>query len=301
MVVRPRFAQAAGDLVPQVRGRDAVALLRDLVLRREAGIQERLLDVAPHGPRVVRVVREVAALGRDEDLVAPRGAGRERLRQRAADGALALLAAVVDRRIEDVDAGAEPGRDARLVARVHRRAVVAEVRAQADRGQRESHRLPEVPVGGARALREPARAFRRRPRLTSRRGGYQVAAARPRQRWITIGERRARHADRALARRSAGRRIPVALVEEPEVRPARAEDGVGVRAEPVREDRAVVRAKIVLDLQVPVGVQVPELRRAAVDARGSRRRRRRSAARPFRDRCRSSRCPGRAGRTRTTS
>ena len=86
------------------RARSSGTAARSPSLGREAGIQERLLDVAPHGPRVVRVVREVAALGRDEDLVAPRGTRGERLRQRAADGALALLAAVVDRRIEDVDA-----------------------------------------------------------------------------------------------------------------------------------------------------------------------------------------------------
>src|SRR5262249_7785101 len=83
--------RAARDLVAQVRRSDAVATLGNLAGRSNSRGQEGLLDVTAARTGILGVVREIAALGRDEDLVAPGSALGECFRERPADRALAHL------------------------------------------------------------------------------------------------------------------------------------------------------------------------------------------------------------------
>ena len=72
--------------------------------RREARSRANVSqDVAARVARVLGVVRQVAALGRNEDLVAAAPPLANGARERASDRPLAPLSAVVDRRVEDVD------------------------------------------------------------------------------------------------------------------------------------------------------------------------------------------------------
>ena len=59
----------------------------------------------------------------------------------------------------------------------------------------------------------------------------------------------------------------VSPIHESQVRPAGAEDRLRVGAEPVRQDRPVIGAEIVLDAQVPIRVEAGEVGRRAVEAR----------------------------------
>ncbi len=174
-------ATAPLDLVFQIAGSHAVASLSDLVFGRDARIEKALGHVASPGPGVFGVVREIASLGRDEDLVARRATLRERARERAADGPLAPLAPVVDRRVENVDPGGERRGDRGFVARVRPGALVAEVGARArsrrERGPWPRGSVPPPRPNASRNVACPRVWLFRRSR--SRAGGYHRVYAVP--------------------------------------------------------------------------------------------------------------------------
>jgi len=108
-------------------------------------------------------VRKVPAFGRDEDLVAAGETAIEGVRESPSDRALASLAAVVDGRVEDVDAGSESRVNAPDVPVVRRCVFGPEIRPQPDRRQTQSGGLPKVPRRGVGALGETLRPLRRGP------------------------------------------------------------------------------------------------------------------------------------------
>ena len=161
----PEVLAAAADLIGQEPRRERVA----------AGDQLSRLDQpareisAAHGlARLLvelGVERQVAALGRDEHLVALDQAALDGAGQRPADGALAALVAIVDGAVEDVAARREGGGDRILVVAVARRAGLAEIGAEADRRQPQTQDIAEVPrLDELReALGIAAGSFRRGP------------------------------------------------------------------------------------------------------------------------------------------
>ncbi len=228
----------------------------------------------------VGVVRKVAALGGDEDLVSPRRSALEGRRERPADRPLALLPAVVDRGVEHVDSRLQRAGNRRLVSAVDRVALLPEVRAEPEGGEREARGLAEVAGRSLRAVGEAS-------------GSFERGAA---------GD----HAGEAISCRlsdsfSVSRLSDVASIQESQVRIARSQDRGGVGAQPVLQDRPVVRAEVVRDGPVPVRVEAGEIRRAAVDPGADRVADDEVRGRRCRGRSRWSRCPVGASRTPTTS
>src|ERR1700736_4530512 len=104
-------------------------------------------------------MRQVAALGRDKNLVSSDETLLDRPPDGASDGALALLTPVVDRRIQNVDPGAEGEGRARLVALVRGGVFAAQIGPETDRGHGNSRCLAKVSESGLRSRNEPACAF----------------------------------------------------------------------------------------------------------------------------------------------
>ena len=131
------------ELVREIGRRHAVAAGRQVRRRGDAGLHERIDEIALDVGRRRAVEREVAALGRDDDA-APVEALLGEVAERRADGALAPLEAVVDRAVDHVAAELDAARDRAAVELVRRRVVVAEVGADADRGKPQAVRQPVV-------------------------------------------------------------------------------------------------------------------------------------------------------------
>ena len=91
------------------------------------------------------IERDIPALGAHDELRPRDLARRQRLLNRGPDGMLGSLASIVDRRIDQVDAGRDRGANGRLIRRVVGVGAVAEVGADPDRRDRGPERgLPEV-------------------------------------------------------------------------------------------------------------------------------------------------------------
>src|SRR5207245_4554978 len=149
------LAGAAVDLVLEKAWRQRVAAGDDVVGLQNAAAEERLLDVRTRVVRAPAVEGEVAALGAEQDPVALLPA----FAQVRPHGALAALIAIVDRRVDDVQAELERAADGRGIERVGLRIVAAQIRADAEGGQPEAFRLAEMPWRRGRCLAEPRRAF----------------------------------------------------------------------------------------------------------------------------------------------
>ena len=103
-----------------------------------------LLDVGAKIARPAAVERQVTAFGGDHDLLAPHAAFGHRLAQGRANRALAALAAIIDRGIDDVQAALERMHHRRLIARVVRVVVVAEVGPDSDGREGQAPEIPEI-------------------------------------------------------------------------------------------------------------------------------------------------------------
>src|SRR5581483_7178126 len=114
----------------EVARRHAV-IAGDVRSRGDAGVDESLGEVSARVARRLLIERQKAALGRDHDFVAAVAPGPELL-QRGADGALAALAAVIDRAVDDVAARLHRAHDCGGVLAVRGVVVVAEIGADAD-------------------------------------------------------------------------------------------------------------------------------------------------------------------------
>src|SRR5690606_18183987 len=90
-----------------------------------------VLHVRARRARRRAVERDVAALGADHDLVARDDPLLDGEAERAAERALAALAAVVDRGVQQVDAAGQARERRGLVAVVVLRVAFTQVRAQA--------------------------------------------------------------------------------------------------------------------------------------------------------------------------
>ena len=110
---------------------------------RYAGRDERRLKITPNVARRNAVVRNKAALGRDNDLIAIEPPRRE-LFQRSADGAFASLAAVIDSGVDDITARFDGANDRIVVELVCLRIVIAQISTDADRREPQSLRLTKM-------------------------------------------------------------------------------------------------------------------------------------------------------------
>src|SRR5262245_24642166 len=127
-----QVAEALIELMRDVSGRHAMARLNEVFPLADARLDERLFDIGDHllaAAWRLGVKRDVAALGRDHDLVASRpGQAGERV----AYATFASLAAVVRRRVEDVTAQFDRASDGASISLVGPIVGAAEVRAEAD-------------------------------------------------------------------------------------------------------------------------------------------------------------------------
>ncbi len=149
-----RFRRLCGDLVAEVAGGERVSTPGDLVgceqPRRDVGVVEPAARVGG----VAAVEGEIAALGADDDLVAPELAGGDEGRERASDHAFAPLSAVVGGRVDEVRAETERGRERLGVGGVGRVVGIAEVRAEPER--RDGQRVEAGPeMGGGKEIGVP--------------------------------------------------------------------------------------------------------------------------------------------------
>ena len=165
--IHPEILETARELIFQVARRHRVAP-RSNVLRVEHAflnvlIEEILVGLRGH----FAVGREIASFGADNDFV-PRETAPGELGKRVPNAAFAALEAVVDRGIYEVDSAFHRGDYSFRVCGIGGRVGIAEVRADAERGNREasadSGQFPEMSI--RRALGESpgvtARPFRRR-------------------------------------------------------------------------------------------------------------------------------------------
>ena len=132
----------------------AVAVGHHVRGAEEARRDEGLLHVGVAVARGRAVVRDEAALRCDQDFVATAGTVLDQIGQRLADRPLAALAAVVDRAVNDVAPGLDGLLHRGAIERVRRAVVIAEIRAEPDRGQCQAAQpFAEVPFMG-RARRD---------------------------------------------------------------------------------------------------------------------------------------------------
>src|SRR5690606_18978964 len=140
---------AALDLRAQEGRREAVIASDQLLRPAQARLDEALayvLRVRPRRAGRCAVERDVAALGADDDLVAHGDPLLDGEAERAAERALAALAAVVDRGVQQVHAAGQARERRGLVALVVLRVALAQVGAQADGRDREPGQ--RAPVAG---------------------------------------------------------------------------------------------------------------------------------------------------------
>ncbi len=128
--------------------RHAVAAGDEIFRREDAGLnvfaQKIFGCIFGHGA----IGSEIAAFGANHDLFAGEFFCGEVL-DGCADAAFAALEAIVDGRVDDVDAGFHGGDDSRGVTGVHFRIELPEIRADTERGQDEALGFAEVAVSGA--------------------------------------------------------------------------------------------------------------------------------------------------------
>jgi hypothetical protein len=112
-------------------------------------LDEGGLKVTAHVRGRNGIERNEAALGRDDDFVSIKSSRRHFL-ERCTDGALASLAAVIDRGVDDVAARFDGMNDRVVVELVRFGVVVAEIGAEPDRREPQSLGMAEMFRGNPR-------------------------------------------------------------------------------------------------------------------------------------------------------
>jgi hypothetical protein len=138
--VEPQSVQGAVERPLQVVGRDRVSAVRELVGVDDPAPEEAVADVRRRVGGALAVEREEPALRRHHDRVAV----DRRVADRLADDALGPPAAVVDRGVDVVHAGAEREPDRLAVGVVDGGGRVAEVSPDPDAGGHPGDEPPEV-------------------------------------------------------------------------------------------------------------------------------------------------------------
>src|SRR5581483_6982337 len=172
--------ETPAELVLQVARRHHVGPADDVVGAHDAGPDVRVVEPRRRVRRYRAVEGDVAALRAEDEPLArqvPLALERE---ERPAEHALAALGAVVDRRVEEVAAEVRGPDDRLAVAAVRLVVLLAEVRAEADRGDDRVAERPEVRRRDVRGMALPEGRGPRRRRARAHRRPQPVAAVRRR-------------------------------------------------------------------------------------------------------------------------
>ena len=157
--------------------RETMAAGDDLLLtqhfrREKLAFQEGSIRLPRQGGRAVE--RDVPAFGADDQLLAPHRGVAEQSLNRRSERTLRPLVPIVDRGIDQIDAGRDGGAHRALVRRVVRFRTLAGVDPNSDRGDVEALEGSIEPIG--EAVRETPLELRRPFRRRALYGGIESGA-----------------------------------------------------------------------------------------------------------------------------